>query len=98
MSWANGYRSPPGWTTTRTRILKRDARICYICGGEGADQVDHIINVAAGGSHDDHNLAAIHEVPCHRDKTRAEQRAARVPPPPPTRKSRRPETHPGLAT
>ena len=98
MSWANGYRSPPGWTTTRTRILKRDARICYICGGEGADQVDHIINVATGGSHDDHNLAAIHEVPCHRDKTRAEQRAARVPPPPPTRKSRRPETHPGLAT
>lgn len=100
MTWANGYRSPPGWTTTRTRILTRDAGICYICGGDGANEVDHIINAAAGGSHDDTNLAAVHKTPCHAAKTRAEQRAARnVPPPPPMpRKKRAPETHPGIAT
>ena len=98
MAWAGGYTSPPGWKTTRKRILKRDAGICHICGGEGADQVDHLLNVAAGGSHDDHNLAAIHARPCHANKTRAEQRAARIPPPPLPLKSRRPETHPGLLT
>lgn len=98
MSWANGYRSPPGWTATRKRILNRDAHVCYICGQDGADQVDHIINAAAGGTHDDHNLAAIHAEPCHRLKTNRERNANRqAPPPPPApRKRRRPEAHPGL--
>ena len=98
MTWASGYTSPPGWKQTRKRILTRDNNTCYICGQSGADQVDHIINVATGGTHDDTNLAAIHKYPCHADKTRAETRAARNVPPPPAPPStrRRKEQHPGL--
>lgn len=98
--WANSrsYRSPRGWTATRKRILSRDQGVCYICGLDGANEVDHILNVAAGGTHDDTNLAAIHSHPCHALKTKQESRAARNVPPPPSLPStkRRKESHPGL--
>lgn len=83
-----GRSRPPGWTATTRRILKRDERICYLCGGE-ATEVDHVINAAAGGSHDDANLRAICSA-CHRAKTMAEAHAARP------RVARAPERHPGL--
>jgi 5-methylcytosine-specific restriction protein A len=52
--------------------LKRDKGICYICGGDGADRVDHIV---AGDDHSLTNLAAVHDATpphCHRAKSSAE--------------------------
>lgn len=98
--WANSqsYRSPRGWKAIRKRILTRDAGICYICGLDGANEVDHILNVAAGGGHNDENLAAIHAHPCHALKTKQEARANKKTPPLPTLPTtkRRKEAHPGL--
>lgn len=50
------------WQETRKRILKRDGYICYLCGGPGAQSVDHIIARANGGTNDDSNLAAAHSL------------------------------------
>jgi 5-methylcytosine-specific restriction protein A len=81
---------PRNWTRIRQRILRRDGGVCYVCGRPGADTVDHIVPASNGGTDDDDNLAAIHEVPCHQRKTAIEANAAK-----PKRK-RPPERHPGL--
>lgn len=61
------------------RILKRDDYRCYVCGGDGADEVDHIIAVGEGGSRTDPaNLAAIHGEPCHEEKTKLERARGRA--------------------
>lgn len=85
-------RLPADWyTTIRPRILARDRGICHVCGKLGADQVDHL---KPGDDHRDSNLAAIHEIPCHRTKSGREGAAARAA----KRKPRRrpPRHHPGL--
>ena len=47
------------WKDLRLRVLARDGRICYVCGGE-ATQVDHITPRVKGGEMwDMDNLAAI---------------------------------------
>jgi len=50
MAWANSTRNkrnPPGWTTTRTRILRRDHHTCQIQWDDGctrtATEIDDII-------------------------------------------------------
>ena len=70
MTRASGYRQPRGWANTKARVLERDAGVCHVCGNHGADQVDHVIPVSQGGSHDDANLAAIHSWPCHSSRPR----------------------------
>lgn len=61
------------------RILKRDEYVCYICHGLGADNVDHVIPIEQGGARTaESNLAAIHEDPCHKDKTKAEAAVRRA--------------------
>lgn len=73
MAWGDPFYASWEWVHhIRPRILKRDNWTCYVCGLHGADQVDHIIPRAEGGSDKDSNLAAIHGIPCHRDKTLAE--------------------------
>lgn len=69
-----------GWVqrATRRRILERDRGICYVCHQPGADQVDHVIPVTEGGTSSDDNLAAIHDRPCHKNKTSAEAARARA--------------------
>lgn len=65
-------RLPKGWAALRESILIRDKGICYVCGGRGADAVDH---VEPGDDHRPSNLAAIHQDVspyCHRSKTAAE--------------------------
>ena len=62
-------RLPKEWHAQRQRILRNHGRICHVCGGPGADQVDHLV---AGDDHGDENLRPIHGVPCHRDKSARE--------------------------
>ncbi len=84
---------PRGWAATRRRILDRDQGVCWICGRPGADQVDHKVPLAQGGTEDDSNLGAVHGEPCHAVKTAREAAAARA------KKystKRPPERHPGL--
>ena len=51
------------WRKLRVEILKRDGYICYLCGGDGADSVDHLIARVHGGStFDRENLRAAHKV------------------------------------
>jgi 5-methylcytosine-specific restriction endonuclease McrA len=82
---------PPNWAATVLRILTRDNRTCYICGG-AATEVDHVLPASQGGGDGDVNLAAIC-VPCHRQKTAQEANEARR-----VKYSRRrpSEPHPGL--
>lgn len=82
-----GYKQPGNWKTTRRRILARDGHRCAC--GNPATQVDHIVNVSAGGTHEDDNLRAICG-PCHEAKTKLEQQAGRK------RRRREPRRHPGL--
>lgn len=68
------------WGRKRERVLKRDGYICQDqreCQGlTKADDVDHIVPKAQGGTDDDHNLQAIC-TPCHEAKTRGEARRGR---------------------
>jgi 5-methylcytosine-specific restriction protein A len=57
------------WETVRTRVLARDMGCCYLCDKLGADQVDHLIEVAAGGTNRMNNLASCHGT-CHERKHR----------------------------
>lgn len=83
---------PPGWPTTRRRILTRDRHRCYKCGKHGGE-VDHIVPASQGGGDGDDNLAAIC-TRCHRRKTAAEGVAARATEP----RTRPAEAHPGTVT
>ncbi len=84
-------RLPSNWQSEIVPfILERDQGICYVCGHGGATQVDHKQH---GDDHRHENLGAIHDDPCHRDKTSAEGNAARWH----HRRNRPTETHPGLA-
>ena len=74
-SWGRGRGGRP-WRRKREEIFLRDN---YECCGHGCDYVgidlelDHIVNVAAGGTDDDDNLQSLC-VPCHKEKTAAESR------------------------
>lgn len=98
MAWEGSKRNtknPPGWAETRARIFKRDGRRCYICGGVGADEIDHVLAIELGGGHEDSNLAAIHSSPCHKRKTAQDAAKARARRPRITMARER-ERHPGL--
>lgn len=63
------------WQKKRKRILKRDGYQCVPCKRAErvtpADEVDHIVNLAQGGSDDDSNLQSICGA-CHAEKTKGE--------------------------
>lgn len=98
------WKGDPRTTTAehralRLEVLKRDRGICHVCHEPGADELDHIIPVVECERRglDPNvltNLAAIHDVPCHRRKSAAEGHAEQ------TRRRelrRRPaDRHPGL--
>lgn len=81
--WDGSTRGPAtahrSWRDLRAQILTRDHGVCHVCGRPGADRVDHLRNVAAGGTDAATNLAAIHQVPCHAAKTQREAAAGRWP-------------------
>jgi len=69
--WGSGRGGRP-WRRTCDRIKERDLHTCQACGLVTLQlEVDHIINIAQGGSDDDANLQALC-VPCHRSKTARE--------------------------
>jgi 5-methylcytosine-specific restriction protein A len=57
------------WDTPRKRVLDRDHGVCCLCDQLGATKVDHLIEVAAGGTSRTDNLASCHP-DCHRCKHR----------------------------
>ncbi|WP_325984950.1 HNH endonuclease [Pseudomonas protegens] len=74
--WGSGRGGRP-WRRIRERILLRDQYTCRCCGVVTHElEVDHIINVAEGGSDDDSNLQSLC-VPCHQAKTGAEAARSR---------------------
>jgi len=83
------YAQPGNWKTTRRRILERDGHTCYLCAGP-AVTVDHLVNVAAGGGHEDTNLAAVCK-PCHDRKSARERVTGQR-----SRKARTQAQHPGF--
>ena len=68
------------WRRIRERILQRDKGLCQPCLKQGfytpANEVDHIVNIASGGTDSDDNLQAICG-PCHKLKTQQEARRGR---------------------
>jgi 5-methylcytosine-specific restriction endonuclease McrA len=60
------------------RIIARYLTACHECGKAGADQGDHVVPLAEGGPDDESNIAPIHAEPCHRAKTAAEAKRARL--------------------
>lgn len=65
------------WDKLRKAVLIRDRHLCQVCLKLGvmteAKQVDHILNKAAGGTDDMHNLQSICW-PCHKRKTAQESK------------------------
>jgi 5-methylcytosine-specific restriction endonuclease McrA len=56
------------WRAVRAAVLERDGGVCHICGKGGADEVDHVHAVRAGGDrYDERNLKAAHRF-CNRSK------------------------------
>lgn len=71
-------RLPVDWPKLRKEVFTRDGKICHICGGPGADRVDHIV---PGDNHDPSNLAPVHDYApphCHRKKSSREGHAAQA--------------------
>lgn len=64
------------WMRLRRQVLIRDRYACRHCGRK-ANEVDHIINKASGGTDDMGNLQALCH-PCHLKKTKQEAAAGRA--------------------
>ena len=93
MTWQGNPRtSSPHWRQLRRGTLERDGYRCHYCGQPGADEVDHLVPLSAGGTDHPANLAAIHRSPCHARKSSVEGNEARWK----NRRNRPTEPHPGL--
>lgn len=97
--WSRSRHAVPGnWRTLKARVLTDHNRICHTCRHGDADQVDHVLNLARGGTHDPSNLAPIHtQCPtcgerCHHHKTQHEAAAGRAR----YAHKRGAESHPGI--
>jgi len=94
-NWDSSRRpdNPPHWHLLRAQVINKAGGICQDesgCTHKGSD-VDHIVNLAAGGNHDLDNLQLL----CkwhHKNKTSQEAAQARVP----IREQRDKGIHPGL--
>lgn len=84
-AWAGHQGTGRGgrpWRRLREKVLKRDNYLCRCseCKRIGrlrvADEVDHIVPVAMGGTDAEGNLQAINR-DCHKEKTRRDAQARR---------------------
>lgn len=72
-NWGSGRGGRP-WRRLKAKIHLRDKWTCQCCGIVTKDlELDHIVNVARGGTDDESNLQSLC-VPCHREKTLKESR------------------------
>ena len=71
--WGHGRGGRP-WRRLKDRILKRDMHTCQHCKRVGGElELDHIVNVAVGGTDEDTNLQILC-VDCHLIKTKSESK------------------------
>lgn len=72
--WGRGRGGRP-WRRLRQAVLLRDKYTCRYCGRVSIEDmdVDHIINLASGGTDDMANLQTLCKS-CHKRKTATEQR------------------------
>ncbi|AWY20093.1 HNH endonuclease [Moraxella bovis] len=76
-NWGQG-RGGRAWRRLRDEILARDSYTCQCCGRVGGRlELDHIVNVAQGGTNDKSNLQILCHS-CHKTKTQSESRAGGV--------------------
>lgn len=65
------YKQISNWNSIRSIVFNTMNNHCNECGSTNRLEVDHIVNVAEGGSSDLSNLQLLcHE--CHDDKTKRE--------------------------
>ncbi|WP_046698977.1 HNH endonuclease [Moraxella bovoculi] len=70
-NWGRGRGGRP-WRRLRDSILLRDQYTCRCCGRVGGDlELDHIVNIANGGTDDPSNLQTLCKS-CHAKKTHRE--------------------------
>lgn len=99
MAWQGSTRRvrlPKEWHAARARVLRDHGRICHLCGGPGATEVDHVV---PGDDHSPANLRPAHKS-CHARKSSTEggtvagtNRRARA-----AGRKRPPEPHPGVVS
>ncbi|QNV45583.1 HNH endonuclease [Acinetobacter baumannii] len=76
-NWGSGRGGRP-WRRLKAKIHLRDEWTCQCCGIVTKDlELDHIMNVARGGTDDESNLQSLC-VPCHKKKTQQESRQGEV--------------------
>lgn len=66
------------WMAKRERVAQRYDYRCAKCGAvwvSNRDHIDHIVELADGGTNDDSNLQPLCDVPCHKAKTDAQAMA-----------------------
>ena len=95
-NWDSSRRpnNPPGWKETRALVLRQAGHLCQALPPctYPATQVDHIVNLASGGTHDLNNLQALCDWH-HKRKTQQEAANARGPR---QRETRAQSAHPGI--
>ena len=76
-NWGQG-RGGRAWRKLRDEILARDNYTCQCCGRVGGRlELDHIVNVAQGGTNDKSNLQILCHT-CHKTKTQSESQAGGI--------------------
>ena len=72
-NWGSGRGGRP-WRRLKQEIHLRDEWTCCSCGRVTMElEMDHIVNVAQGGTDDEKNLQSLC-VPCHKKKTSKESK------------------------
>lgn len=73
------WENPSGGAPYKQRkaALQRDNNQCVQCGSTERLEVDHVLNIAHGGTHDLDNLQTLCAT-CHREKSQEEARQARA--------------------